>query len=102
MAPMRRFQIGLLILLALLMPLRSLAVALPDAPAPQEMPCHEPEPAAADDCSTCTDHGCCASYVLPADRALPPMAPRLPQLAAGEQSFSGFVPPQLDPPPVAL
>jgi hypothetical protein len=101
---MRRFQVALLVLLALLMPLRAFAM-MPAAGEPAQQtqvpPCHEPEPAS-DDCGKCTDHGCCASYVAPAAPVFAGAAAPAQRISLGARFSAGFVPDHLDPPPLAL
>jgi len=112
---MRPLRTALLILLALLMPLRGLAAAtmgLEPADAQEQAShsdggCHhgEEQPAHSDRghaCGACAEHGCCASVITGAAAAvMPPVAGNL-RIALGARFAAGFVADHLDPPPLAL
>ena len=113
---MRRFRTALLVMLALLMPLRGMAaVAMAFAPAPeQEVPAHadsgchhedSQQPAHSEQghsCASCAEHGCCASVIVAAPSSVTPSAPARLSIPLGERFAAGFVPDHLDPPPLAL
>ena len=112
---MRRFHTALLVVLALLMPLRGMAAATmgfapaqgQETPAHAEEGCHhqEEQPAPADkgrSCATCAEHGCCASFIAAAAASVIPPAAGGLRIVLGEHFAAGFVPEHLDPPPLAL
>jgi hypothetical protein len=112
---MRRFRTVLLVVLALLMPLRGLAAAtIGLAPQPaQEQPahaeggCHHEEDQSSHSdkghsCATCAEHGCCASVIVAAAASVTPPAAAGLRIVVGERFIAGFVPEHLDPPPLAL
>jgi hypothetical protein len=102
---MRQFIALVLVGLMALMPLRVLA-SYSNGPAEMlEMPCHSPEAPQPDEAPTanCGDlQGCCGGFLgagVPHLIDLPAAGQR-PQL--GDDVHAGFVPDQLDPPPVFL
>jgi hypothetical protein len=117
---MRRFRTALLVVLALLMPLRGLAAATMGlAPQPvQEQPAHadggchhegqpseEQQSSHSDNghsCASCSEHGCCASIIVAAAASVTPSAAARLRIPLGERLAAGFVPDHLDPPPLAL
>ena len=114
---MRRSRTALLVVLALLMPLRGMAAAsMAFAPAPaQEAPahagggCHHEEEqqqpshsGSTHSCASCAEHGCCASVIVAAPPSMTPPAACGPRIVPGERFAAGFVPEHLDPPPLAL
>jgi hypothetical protein len=112
---MSRFQTTVLLLLALLMPLRGMAAATmglapadaPDTAVHADGGCHQGEEKAAHtdtghSCGTCSEHGCCASFLTCAPAGvLSPVAGGW-RIVLGERFAAGFVPEHLDPPPLAL
>jgi len=112
---MRRFQSAILILLLLLMPLRGMTAATmglspagsQDEAAHAEAGCHheadkQPGPDTSRHCNTCAEHGCCASFLAPAQAGDLPAPAGAVRIRPGEQFAAGFVPEHLDPPPLAL
>ena len=102
---MRQFIALVLVGLMALMPMSVLA-SYSNGPADaQEMPCHSPNAPQPDEApaTNCSDlQGCCGGFLgaaVPNLIVLPAVGQRA-QL--GEHVHAGFVPDQLDPPPVFL
>ena len=105
MRSMRRLVASFLAGLMVLMPMSVLAGYCPAPAEQQEMPCHQQDEQAPVEHSSdaCADmQNCCGGCLTVAPGNPPALAampehPFLPQA-----SFAGFVPDQLDPPPVVL
>jgi hypothetical protein len=103
---MRRFLASILIAALVTMPLSGLAFQAPASADAQDMPCHQggsdQPPANLDgDCDSCgTAHICCIAVMAPALLATTPEFVGAYRIPFGERYAVGFVPDQLDPPPL--
>jgi hypothetical protein len=101
---MRRFIAIVLAGLVALMPLSVLAGYSSGPSDAQDMPCHSQDVPQPDDgpAASCGHfQGCCAGFLTPAATIFN-LAPTEQRTQLAEDRRAGFVPDQLDPPPVVL
>ena len=103
---MRRVVASMLIAVMLGMPLTGFADQVPASADAQEMPCHgngndQPSPNLGGDCESCgSAHICCVAFMAPASLVASPEIVGAFRISFGERYAAGFVPDQLDPPPL--
>lgn len=103
---MRRVLASILIVALIGLPFSGLAFQAPASADAQEMPCHgngtdQPPPNLGSDCDSCgSAHICCIAFMAPVSRAASPELASAYRIPFGERYAVGFVPDQLDPPPL--
>ena len=103
---MHRVLASILIAALIAMPLSGLAFRAPASADAQDMPCHmgggdQPPPSVDIDCDSCgAAHICCIAFMAPVSMAASPVLVGVYRIPFGERYAVGFVPDQLDPPPL--